>query len=436
MDLPVTLYNGIVDFLTSLPNIDDIDTQRVIIYRAGLEQELQTQISFSKPSAQFASLLVATLVGYGILKDGRNALESVLEAAKHFVGSDGKKDCDALIQELQVHSKEQKQISSNQLESNSKVITTSDITPSENQHQLKVFLCHSSTDKPIVRKLYQKLHAEGIAPWIDEEDLLPGQDWQQEIPKVVRAADVVLVCLSQNSITKAGYVQKEIKHALDIADEQPEGEIFIIPVRLEECKVPERLSRWHWVNLFEENGYAKLMRALKTRAENLGVALKGDTSQLEYDPELKKAHNILQSIKVNFPAIYNQELSGLDKTFFSLNPKLSGQWKGHWNSLDPEGEWGGIILNIYQINNILIGTSRLDNSSLSIFGEIYLKGEVSNDKIAIKLLIGNVPTEYFITGDLEEDKERLSISGNYIIIGYDHGNFKVEKNFMGIIGKT
>jgi hypothetical protein len=49
--------------------------------------------------------------------------------------------------------------------------------------KLKVFLCHSAGDQPAVRALYQKLQADGFAPWLDEEDLLPGQKWEQEIPK-------------------------------------------------------------------------------------------------------------------------------------------------------------------------------------------------------------------------------------------------------------
>ena len=114
---------------------------------------------------------------------------------------------------------------------------------------LKVFLCHASSDKPAVRELYRRLCADGFAPWLDEEDLLPGQDWQYEIPKAVRQSDVVIVCLSRSPATK-GYVQKEIKFALDAADEKPEGTIFLIPLKLEECDVPDRLSRWQWVNLF------------------------------------------------------------------------------------------------------------------------------------------------------------------------------------------
>ena len=64
---------------------------------------------------------------------------------------------------------------------------------------LKVFLCHASQDKPVVRELYQRLLAEGwIDPWLDKEKLLPGQEWELEIEKSVEAADVVIVCLSKS----------------------------------------------------------------------------------------------------------------------------------------------------------------------------------------------------------------------------------------------
>ena len=103
-------------------------------------------------------------------------------------------------------------------------------------------------------------------PWLDKEDLLPGQDWQRAITEAVRTADVVLVCLSKCSIAKTGYVQREIAYALDRADEHPEDRIYLIPVKLEPCQVPQRLSRWQWVNLFEERGYEKLLASLKTHA--------------------------------------------------------------------------------------------------------------------------------------------------------------------------
>lgn len=158
-----------------------------------------------------------------------------------------------------------------------KLRTTDSMSP----RALRVFLCHSSGDKPTVRDLYHRLRADGVDPWLDEENLLPGQDWQQEIRKAVRLSDVVVVCLSRESITKAGYVQKEIRYALDVSDEQPEGTIFLIPLKLEECEVPERLRRWQWVNFFEEGSYDRLMRALQIRASTIeATTIPGKTPSL------------------------------------------------------------------------------------------------------------------------------------------------------------
>jgi TIR domain len=130
--------------------------------------------------------------------------------------------------------------------------------------QVRAFLCHSSSDKPTVRNLYRRLRADGISPWLDEEEILPGQFWETEIRKAIRSCDVVLVCLSKTSISKVGYVQKEIRYVLEVADEQPEGTIFLIPVRLEPCDVPDRFKPLQWVDLFDTTvGYERLMRSLR-----------------------------------------------------------------------------------------------------------------------------------------------------------------------------
>lgn len=141
------------------------------------------------------------------------------------------------------------------------------------ERKLKVFLCHSSGDKPAVRELYRRLRADGVEPWLDEEDLLPGQEWEPEIAKAVRISDVIIVCLSRGSITKEGFVQKEIAFALDVAKEKPPGTIFLVPLRLEACELPDRLSDWHAGSLYEERGYERLLRALQNRAGGLGLTL-------------------------------------------------------------------------------------------------------------------------------------------------------------------
>ena len=116
----------------------------------------------------------------------------------------------------------------------------------------RIFLCHASEDKARVREVYHRLRAiDGFEPWLDEEELLPGQEWAREILRALQTSDFILIFLSRISVAKRGYVQREMKLALDAWQELPEGVIHTIPVRLDDCDVPESFQRYHWANLFD-----------------------------------------------------------------------------------------------------------------------------------------------------------------------------------------
>ena len=72
------------------------------------------------------------------------------------------------------------------------------------------------------------------------------------IEEAVEASDVVIICLSNNSVTKEGYVQKELRYAREIALEKPEETIFLVPLRLDDCEVPRGLRFYQWVDYFGE----------------------------------------------------------------------------------------------------------------------------------------------------------------------------------------
>jgi hypothetical protein len=128
----------------------------------------------------------------------------------------------------------------------------------------RIFLCHASEDKTQVREVYHRLRAiEGFEPWLDEEDLLPGQEWAWEIPRALQTSDFILVFFSRASVAKRGYVQREMKLALDAWQEIPEGTIHTIPVRIDECEVPESFRRYHWANLFDPNGFDHIVCAIR-----------------------------------------------------------------------------------------------------------------------------------------------------------------------------
>lgn len=141
------------------------------------------------------------------------------------------------------------------------------------ERKLKVFLCHASQDKAIVHELYQQLlGVEWIEPWLDAKKLLPGQDWQAEIKNAVETADSVIIFLSNTSISKDGFVQKELRLAKDLALQKTEGSIFLIPIRISDCDVPSNLRNYHWANYFgkEKNQcYTNLLASLKLRLDDV-----------------------------------------------------------------------------------------------------------------------------------------------------------------------
>jgi hypothetical protein len=140
--------------------------------------------------------------------------------------------------------------------------------PNTDGRQLRVFLCHATTDKPSVRVLWTRLREAGFDSWLDEENLLPGQEWEAAVKKAIRESDVVLVCLSRYAVSAAGFRHREIQSALNVAEEKPEGSVFIIPVKLEECPLPDRLKHLHCSNLVDRNGFDKLIQSLSECAHS------------------------------------------------------------------------------------------------------------------------------------------------------------------------
>jgi len=130
---------------------------------------------------------------------------------------------------------------------------------------MKVFISYAREDIEIARKLYHDLKQAGISPWMDKEDLLPGQNWRVMISKAIQESKYFLAVLSSHSLTKKGFVQKELKMALDILDEFPAEDIFVIPIRIEDCKPEdEKLKYLHWADFFPsyQEGLNQILRVL------------------------------------------------------------------------------------------------------------------------------------------------------------------------------
>ncbi len=142
----------------------------------------------------------------------------------------------------------------------------------------KIFISYAREDQNIALRLYRDLISVGLNPWIDKENLLPGQDWKQTITKAIGESSYFIALLSTNSISKKGYIQKELRIAIDVWSELPPSTIFIIPVRLEECEPPKRIRRWQYADYFPEDNrtiaYQRLLESLRFGATRLGISTK------------------------------------------------------------------------------------------------------------------------------------------------------------------
>ena len=125
-----------------------------------------------------------------------------------------------------------------------------------------IFLCHAKEDIDHARSCYDHLKEAGFDPWLDEKNILPGQNWNLEIQKAMDQADFALILLSKGSIKKRGFLNKEILWALDKQKEMLEDDIFVIPIKLDGCQLPRSLSSFQAVDLFGSNGMERLIETL------------------------------------------------------------------------------------------------------------------------------------------------------------------------------
>ncbi|HEY4288016.1 MAG TPA: toll/interleukin-1 receptor domain-containing protein [Puia sp.] len=138
-----------------------------------------------------------------------------------------------------------------------------------------VFLSYAREGIRYAEKLYLDLRLEEIDIGMDVKCLLPGQNWKKEITNAIRTCNFFIMLISRHSINKRGYVQKEVKIALDVPDKISTGQIFLIPVRLEDITpVDDELLNLNWVNLYES--YPKGVNSVLSALSDAGKLPKTD----------------------------------------------------------------------------------------------------------------------------------------------------------------
>src|SRR5260370_33961960 len=136
----------------------------------------------------------------------------------------------------------------------------------------KVFISYAREDFDSAVEIYESLEQLGFQPWMDKKNLMGGEDWDRAITLAVRKADFFLFCASSRSVNKRGAVQREIRLALEMWREKLDDDIYFLPVRLEECEMPDSIRRFQWIDYFGPNSLGSIRSSIVSGLERRKTA--------------------------------------------------------------------------------------------------------------------------------------------------------------------
>lgn len=182
--------------------------------------------------------------------------------------------------------------------------------------ELKIFISYAHDDYIKVSKLYDFLEKAGYYPWMDRKKLFGGEDWSLAIRKAIRDSQFFVACLTNKSVDRAGVIQDEIQEAIDSWQNKHESDIFIIPVKLEKCDIPQSLKNFQWIDIYEKNGFTKLLDSFNEGLKRLGMKVpQGSPFLMEFEWLSKK--DTMAYIKRNalFDSYENPNCKGIQHQY-------------------------------------------------------------------------------------------------------------------------
>jgi hypothetical protein len=158
------------------------------------------------------------------------------------------------------------------------------------QSDLQIFISYTVADQDRVIPIHEFLVRNGYPnTWIDCKKLLPGQLWDFEIKRNLKKSEIVIIFFSNNSITKRGYVQREIKIATSYLEEKLQDDIYIIPIKLDDdARIPDSLSEIQYLNISGNDSLHILKQALDAQRDKLGFELNSATQNIDEIYSIRK----------------------------------------------------------------------------------------------------------------------------------------------------
>lgn len=137
-----------------------------------------------------------------------------------------------------------------------------------------IFISYASEDRARVTPFADMLARHGLETWMDVKRIMPGANWDYEIRRALDKSQIIVAFISNKSVNKRGFVQREMKIALDKAEEKLIDDIYVVPVILDkDAPYPNQLKGIQYVSADEDDCDQKLLDGIRHQLERLGASV-------------------------------------------------------------------------------------------------------------------------------------------------------------------
>jgi hypothetical protein len=116
----------------------------------------------------------------------------------------------------------------------------------------KVFVCHSSQDKPFVRRIANDLLDEGYRVWFDAWEIRVGDNIVQKINDGLQQSGFLAVVLSR-AVMASEWVRNELTSKFMIAANEQYS--TVLPILIEDCDIPPLLRHLRFADFRKAENY-------------------------------------------------------------------------------------------------------------------------------------------------------------------------------------
>lgn len=208
----------------------------------------------------------------------------------------------------------------------------------------KVFISYAREDFEFAKDFYEHLEINNFKPWMDKKKLLVGQKWEVQIMNELRLSDFIIILLSKTSVAKRGFVQREFKYALKYAEEKLNTDIYILPIKIDDCEVPEELSQFNWAEFNEYETNKMIITSLNTqrnlRINSLPKELINLKNYTENKVKLDGEINNLINYEITYPLFLNTSDVNVEMLNVEIKHYINKQISKFYNDYysDAEGD--------------------------------------------------------------------------------------------------